>query len=305
MQMNKVYKFKLDLKKSKIPKYIKLPNYVLPQYPSNKKPNTLLIPKIDLKKAEFLFLGQKDKGGYFISRIDPYPIQWTGVHQLLLLEKDKKEDGFYEHETTGSGMHISSLPFRHYRISFNEQKKILINDIGWYAGKTRDKLKYFDETILFFDLISVENYVDNFEVLPTDVKRDLSEINLNESLEIVSKKPKKSKQLYSRRAFAYQNIFSSYDQYNLIILAEKIHELKYDLLNSKDDQLYLSKKHFWELMEQFGSLHSHIKKTESVKSFGDIFAKLSFDKDHAKYDENLNFYMKLFDEYWEANRKKN
>ena len=58
-------------------------------------------------------------------------------------------------------------------------------------------------------------------------------------------------------------------------------------------------------MEQFGSLHSHIKKTESVKSFGDIFAKLSFDKDHAKYDENLNFYMKLFDEYWEANRKKN
>ena len=156
-----------------------------------------------------------------------------------------------------------------------------------------------------FDLISVENYVDNFEVLPTDVKRDLSEINLNESLEIISKKPKKSKQLYSRRAFAYQNIFSSYDQYNLIILAEKIHELKYDLLNSKDDQLYLSKKHFWELMEQFGSLHSHIKKTESVKSFGDIFAKLSFDKDHAKYDENLNFYMKLFDEYWEANRKKN
>ena len=49
--MNKVYKFKLNLKESEIPKFIKLPNYVLPQYPLKEKPNVLLTPKIDFKKV--------------------------------------------------------------------------------------------------------------------------------------------------------------------------------------------------------------------------------------------------------------
>lgn len=299
--MSKVYKFKLNLKESEIPKFIKLPNYVLPQFPLKEKPNILLTPKIDFKKAEFLFLVKKDKGGYFFTRIDPYPSNWSGTNQFLLLEENKKEDGYYEYET--SGLHVKNLPFSYYRIAFNEEHKILINHIGYYAGKTRDKLKYYDKTFLTFNLISIDDFIDMFETLPEDVKSGLTETNLNEALSILSKKPKKSKQFFSRRAFAYQNIFYSYEQYNLIILANNLHELKYDLFNSEDAYMY--KKYFFQFIEQFNKLYTHIKKVDTIESAADIFAKLSFDEDRSKIEKNFDFYMKIFDEYRQANQKKN
>ena len=54
-----------------------------------------------------------------------------------------------------------------------------------------------------------------FETLPEDVRSGLTETNLNEALNILSKKPKKSKQFFSRRAFAYQNIFYSFGHHHL------------------------------------------------------------------------------------------
>ena len=158
-------------------------------------------------------------------------------------------------------MHVKNLPYSYYRIAFNEEHKILINHIGYYAGKTRDKLKYYDKTFLAFNLISIDEFVDMFETLPEDVRSGLTETNLNEALSILSKKPKKSKQFFSRRAFAYQNIFYSYEQYDLIILAKNLHELKYDLFNSEDAYIY--KKYFFQFIEQFNKLYTHIKKVDT------------------------------------------
>ena len=50
--MTTVYIYKINIKKSKIPKTLKLPKHVYHQYPENKKPNMFYHPKIDIKNNE-------------------------------------------------------------------------------------------------------------------------------------------------------------------------------------------------------------------------------------------------------------
>ena len=44
---------------------------------------------------------------------------------------------------------VKNLPYSYYRIAFNEEHKILINHIGYYAGKLEIS-KYYDKTFKIF-----------------------------------------------------------------------------------------------------------------------------------------------------------
>ena len=59
--MTSVFIYKINIKKSEIPKTLKLPKYVYPKYPIDKKPSPFLNPTINIKKAEFLLKMNKGK----------------------------------------------------------------------------------------------------------------------------------------------------------------------------------------------------------------------------------------------------
>ena len=66
--------------------------------------------------------------------------------------------------------------------------------------KNKDKLKYYDETIVYFDLISKKEYKDIFDTLPSQIKKKLfSKENLKKSLKILEQKPRESKEFFTRR----------------------------------------------------------------------------------------------------------
>jgi hypothetical protein len=120
----------------------------------------------------------------------------------------------------------------------------------------------------------------------------------------LSKKATASKEFFSRRVFSYQNIFSTYDKYNLDIVVKKLHELKFYVLPGQDS--YSDKKHFFMFLEQYMFLVKKILKTEdTVKVLTEVSSYLAHDKDQKKYSKNLILYMDLVTEYVENNQKKN
>jgi len=51
--MTDIFIYKINIKKSEIPKTLKLPKHVYPQFPQNKKPNTCF-PDEEIKKLDEL-----------------------------------------------------------------------------------------------------------------------------------------------------------------------------------------------------------------------------------------------------------
>ena len=135
---------------------------------------------------------------------------------------------------------------------------------------------------MHFDLFSIKKTDDIFDLLPSNIIKKLNKENLKKSFKALSKKPIESKDFFSRRAFFYQNIFSSYDKYNLDIVVKKLHELKFYVLPGQES--YSDKKHFFMFLEQYIFLISTIlKTTDTVKVLTDVNSYLSYDKDKKKY----------------------
>ena len=82
--MTNIFIYKIDIKKSDIPKTLKLPKHVYHLYPANKKPNLFLNTKIDLKKTEFIF--EVIKGDeYYNIRYQEKPFMiWIWISVLLM-----------------------------------------------------------------------------------------------------------------------------------------------------------------------------------------------------------------------------
>jgi len=290
-----VLKFKINIKKSKIPKYIKSPKHVHPFHPVGKKPNLILNTKINIKKSEFLFEIKKNNLGYAFKRIDPYPHIWSGVNEFFLHEV-KEEPKMFQTDFS-DGIFSPNIPYCQFRLTFDEKYKFFANHIRYFSGKNKDKLKYYDETIVYFDLISKKEYKDIFDTLPSQIKKKLfSKENLKKSLKILEQKPRESKEFFTRRAFVYQNTFLTYDKYDLIILAKKLHELKYYVIIERESYSY--KKFFFMFLEQYLSLYMKVLKiNETPKALLEIVNRLSFDTNKKKHQKNLYTFLELVEEY--------
>ena len=296
--MTNIFIYKINIKKSEIPRTLKLPNHVYPQYPQNKKPNTFFHPKIDIKKAEFLVKVNKGKEYYSFERLDPFPQIWTrgGIN----LFRNKEYKNLFQTEEKDA-LFLETQAYNVSKLTYDETDKSFTNSTNHYAGKKDKDLKLYGETFVYFDLISVKKTDDIFDLLPSNIVKKLNKENLNKSLKVLSKKPIESKDFFSRRAFIYQNIFSSYDKYNLDIVVKKLHELKFYVLPGQDS--YSDKKHFFMFLEQYIFLISKIlKTTDTVKVLTDVNSYLSYDKDKKKYSENLKFFMNLIIEYIDGDK---
>ena len=300
--MTNIFIYKINIKKSEIPKILKLPKYVYHLYPENKKPNLFLNTKIDLKKTEFIFEVIKGDEYYYFKRLDPFPLIWSFTNAFYLY-KNKEYPKLFQGDEQ-SPLFISSQTTDVTKLTYDEGDKSFTNHTSFYAGKTREKLKYYDETFVHFDFIKEKKIDDIFEVIPSDIKKKLNKENLKKLFKILSKKATASKEYFSRRVFSYQNVFSTYNKYNLDIVVKKLHELKFYVLPGQDS--YSDKKHFFMFLEQYIFLVKKVLKTEdTVKVLTEVNSYLSYDKDKKKYSENLILYMDLISEYVESNRKKN
>ena len=300
--MTDIFIYKINIKKSEIPKTLKLPKHVYHLYPANKKPNSFLNTKIDLKKTEFIFEVIKGDEYYYFKRIDPFSLIWSYTNAFYL-NRNKEYPKLFQGDEQ-SPLFISSQTTNVTKLTYDEVDKSFTNHTSFYAGKTRDKQKYYDETFVHFDFIKEKKIDDIFEVIPSGIKKKLNKENLKKSFKVLSKKATASKEYFSRRVFSYQNVFSTYNKYNLDIVVKKLHELKFYVLPGQDS--YSDKKHFFMFLEQYIFLVKKVLKTEdTVKVLTEVNSYLSYDKDKKKYSENLILYMDLITEYIESNRKKN
>ena len=300
--MTDIFIYKINIKKSEIPKTLKLPKHVYHLYPANKKPNSFLNTKIDLKKTEFIFEVIKGDEYYYFKRLDPFPLIWS-YSNAFRLNKNKDNPKLFQADEQDP-FFVSSQSHNVTKLTYDEVDKSFTNHTSFYAGKTRDKQKYYDETFVHFDFIKEKKINDIFEVIPSGIKKKLNKENLKKSFKVLSKKATASKEFFSRRAFSYQNVFSTYDKYNLDIVVKKLHQLKFYVLPGQDS--YSDKKHFFMFLEQYMFLVKKVLKTEdTVKVLTEVSSYLAHDKDHKKYSRNLLLYMDLVTEYVESNQKKN
>ena len=299
--MKNIFIYKINIKKSKIPKILKLPKHVYHLYPANKKPNPFLNTKIDLKKTEFIFEVIKGDKYYYFIRLDPFPLIWSFINTFYLNKNKDNSDLFQGDEQ--SPFFVSTQTTKVAKLTYDEVDKSFTNHTSFYAGKTEEKLKYCDETFVHFDFIKEMKIDDIFEVIPQVIKKELNDDNLKKSFKVLSKKATASKEFFSRRAFSYHNIFSTYDKYNLDIVVKKLHELKFYVLPGQDS--HSDKIHFFMFLEQYMFLVKKVLKTEdTVKVLSEVTSYLAHDKDEKKNSKNLILYMDLITEYIERKQKK-
>ena len=295
--MMSIYIYKINLKESKIPNTLKLPEYVYPQFPKNKKPNTFLQSKIDIKKTEFLLKVEKGKEHYSFERLDPFPQIWTrgGIN----LFRDKKFKDLFSTEEEDS-FFFEKQAYNVSKISYDETDKSLINNTFHYAGKKNKKLKLYDKTLVQFDFIKEVKSDDAIDAFPLKVQKNLNLKNLKKSYEILKKKAVVSKEFFSKRLFAYQHTSKSYDLYDVQIIAKKLQELKFYVLPKNESDV--DKKNFFSFFNQYYLLSQRILgyDKDKVEILRDIIHYLSFDKVKKQYSKNLIFYMDLLDEYWKS-----
>ena len=113
-----------------------------------------------------------------------------------------------------------------------------------------------------------------FNIIEVFVHND----ELNKSLKILEKKSTKPKELFGRLMYLNQQIFNSSQKYDLVILANKLNEYKYFLLNEDDPSSYATL--FFNTLQEFINIYCKILNVKStVDAITPIFTHLSFDKD--------------------------
>ncbi len=172
----RILKFKINIQKSKIPKFIKFPKKIYPTFPLNKKPNPLLIEKIDLKKAIFLFKVTKfDKDAFFFQRTDNYPIIWTQskTNFLYPLKKGRKYPNMLtykigdfsypqksDHKFYGivdRDLFLSTdKPFCRYIKTYNKDDNSFTNHIEYCGINKNGEKKLYGKSFIHFE--SFETY---------------------------------------------------------------------------------------------------------------------------------------------------
>ena len=282
--MTIVYVYKINLKKSKIPKTLKLPKYVYPKYPIDKKPSPFLNPTIDTKKAEFLLKMNKGKEYYSFQQLDPFPQIWTrGVANLF--RNNEYKDLFQSEEE--DALFLETQTYNVSKLTYDETDRSLTNSTIHYAGKKGKKLKSYGETFVHFDLIDEKKTDDILDLLPTKFANKLTKDYLDKSLKILEKKSTKPKDPFGKLLYQNQQIFNSYEKYDLAVLAKRLNVYKYSLLNDDDPSGYLIL--FFDTLDEFINIYCKILNIKnSLEAVTPIFSHLTYNKDKEKHNKDYN-----------------
>ena len=282
--MTTVYIYKINIKKSKIPKTLKLPKYVYPKYPIDKKPSPFLNPTIDTKKAEFLLKMNKGKEYYSFQQLDPFPQIWTrGVANLF---RNKEYKNLFQSEEKDA-LYLETQTYNVSKLTYNETDKSFTNNTSHYAGKKNKNLKLYGETFVHFDLIDEKKTDDILDLLPTKFSNKLTEDYLDKSLKILEKKSTKPKDPFGKLLYQNQQVFNSYEKYDLAVLAKRLNVYKYSLLNDDDPSGYLIL--FFDNLQEFMNIYCKIHNIkESLEAITPIFSHLTYNKDKVKHHKDYN-----------------
>jgi len=281
----KVLKFKINTKRTKVRPNVKnIPKSLLKKMFDMKEYESQFKDYTKAKKLTFKFV--LDERNKTIRCIDQYSPYWHGIfntEKLNLKEEYSSEnENIYGSETTKwyrlGGFNATML--HHYITTISSAKGgLLIRPSVYlaYPHKIDDepKFKLCDSFDIVMDCVYSKEEPLTFTTGLDDkiVKQIMNKSTMKKALEILSEKPKKSRQYWSRKMVKYEKFFEHDEKYDLVKLAKYLNEIVYDLLDKDNAGIYSTKLVFKQFVVQFYQLyaiHHKITYAQSLLKILDI-----------------------------------
>ena len=274
----KVLKFKINTKRTEVRPYIKnFPKNLLKKMFNMKEYESHFKDYAKAKKLIFKFV--LDERNKTIRSIDQYSQYWHGIFKTEKLEfkeeYSSKNENIYSTKTStwyGIGGYYATV-LHQYIITVSSAKggmRITPSVYIAYPHKADEepKFKLCDSYDIVMDCVYSKEEALSFTTGLDDkiIKQIMNKSIMKKALDILSKKPKKSKELWSRRAVKYEKFFQYDEKYDLIKLAKYLNESVYDLSNENEDISYSSKIFFKNFISQFYQLYAIHKKITYAES---------------------------------------
>ena len=236
--------------------------------------NKLSIEKFDLIIANPPYVRTQALNENFVKRL---------AEKLNLKEEYSSEnENIYGSETTKwyrlGGFNATML--HHYITTISSAKGgLLIRPSVYlaYPHKIDDepKFKLCDSFDIVMDCVYSNEEPLTFTTGLDDkiVKQIMNKSTMKKALEILSEKPKKSRQYWSRKMVKYEKFFEHDEKYDLVKLAKYLNEIVYDLLDKDNAGIYSTKLVFKQFVVQFYQLyaiHHKITYAQSLLKILDI-----------------------------------
>tara|TARA_B100000941_G_C28424980_1_gene510936 strand:- start:93 stop:1013 length:921 start_codon:yes stop_codon:yes gene_type:complete len=291
--METVLKFKINLKKSRVPKYIPVPKTLIEgKFLKGKLPNFLDF-KTTPKNSIFLFAYNKSNNS--LRSIDTYEKTWHGIYNSIQFKNEivgdngKKIKKLYQEISDRHLRFVNHLVIIKHYITFDTLKRnyTLINKQGYFFSydkdnKNKDRIDYknYGHSYIWMDFLEEVKSNKLKDIRPDLDKKITNKKSLNEALKIIAKPIKKSPKFFSRRVQDYDKILYSDLRYDLILLAKKLHELKYDLIKGGGLSLRI---YFFKFFDQFCYFYGYNKNIKNVsKRLIEVIEIMYPDKDQKK-----------------------
>ena len=288
----RVLKFKINTKRTEVRPFIKnFPKNLLKKMHNMKQYESHFKDYAKAKKLIFKFV--LDERNKTIRSIDQYSQYWHGIFKTEKLEFKKeyssKNENIYGSKTStwyGIGGYYATI-LHHYIITVSSSKggmRITPSVYIAYPHKADEepKFKLCDSYDIVMDCVYSKEEALSFTTGLDDkiVKQIMNKSTMKKALKILSEKPKKSKQMWSRKMVKYEKFFEHDEKYDLVKLAKYLSEIVYDLLDGDGVGIYSTKLVFKKFISQFYQLyaiHHKITYAESLLKILDIL-KLSGNK---------------------------
>ena len=278
----KVLKFKINTKLTKVKPFVKnVPKNLLKKMFNMKEYESQFKEYAKAKKLIFKFV--LDERNKTIRSIDQYSQYWHGIFKTEALEfKEKyssKDENLYGCKTStwyGLGGFYATVLY-HYIVSISSAKggmRITPSVYIAYPHKADEKPKFklCDTYDIIMDCVYSKEEVLSFTSGLDDkiLKKIMNKSIMKKALDILSKKPKKSKEFFSRRMQKYERFFQFDEKYDLIKLAKYLNEIVYDLLQKNEDVSISAKFMFKKFVVQFYQLYAIHKKITFAQALLEI-----------------------------------
>ena len=274
----KVLKFKINTKRTQVRPYVKnVPKNLLKKMLNMKEYESEFKDYAKAKKLIFKFV--LDERNKTIRSIDQYSQYWHGIFKTEKLEfkeeYSSKNENIYGSKTLTwygiGGMYATVL--YNYIVTFSSAKggmRITPSVYIAYPHKAdkEPKFKLCDTYDIIMDCVYSKEEALSFTTGLDDkvIKKIMNKSNMKKALEVLSKKPKKSKEFFSRRVQNYEKFFKFDEKYDLIKLAKYLNEIVYELLKNDEGTIFVTKIYFKKFIVQFYQLYAIHHKITSAQS---------------------------------------
>jgi len=294
--MKKVLKFKINLKKSKIRKFVKVPQNILKKGHIEKWHS--LFYDFDKVKDKIIFRFELDEENKTLQSIDHYPKEWHGIF--------KKENIKFNEEFSSINENLYSCRtskwWRPEPDNTTELYRYIVTISSAWGGLKLTAEVYLahphkignDPKFKLFDTFEiVMDCVDNIssdKVLLRGldkkfINKILSKKSMNDAIKILKNDPKKPKAMFSRRVQKYDVFLSYNDRFDLVKLAKNLQELKYEFLN---EESLLADRYFLTFFETFYTFYSVHKNMDLSKALMQVLTHLNISAANKKITEGLD-----------------